>query len=123
MLAVTLIGSNTVLRVEGCVVTHQRTKEKQQRVPPAIKPLALSLPCLCPALHDLSSQIPGEGGPRRLQKICAGGIFGEVGFFLRSPQMFYAVAREPCHLHTLDRAGMAAMQVCSPNEPLSIGRV
>ncbi|CAN0353119.1 unnamed protein product, partial [Ectocarpus fasciculatus] len=55
-------------------------------------------------------QIPGKCGPRRLQKVCAGGTFGEVGFFLRTPQAFRAVAREPCHLHTLDRVGMAAMQ-------------
>ncbi|CAM9624386.1 unnamed protein product [Hapterophycus canaliculatus] len=59
-------------------------------------------------------QIPGECGPRRLQKVCAGGTFGEVGFFLRTPQAFRAVAREPCHLHTLDRAGMAAMQRQNP---------
>lgn len=69
-----------------------------------------------PVCGVVSPQIPGEGGPRRLQKICAGGIFGEVGFFLRSPQMFHAVAREPCHLHTLDRAGMAAMQVRCSNQ-------
>lgn len=43
--------------------------------------------------------------------MCAGGTFGEMGFFLRTPQAFRAVAREPCHLHTLDRVGMAAMQV------------
>ncbi|CAM9197690.1 unnamed protein product, partial [Ectocarpus sp. 4 AP-2014] len=55
-------------------------------------------------------QIPGECGPRRLQKVCAGGTFGEMGYFLRTPQAFRTVAREPCHLHTLDRAGMAAMQ-------------
>ncbi|CAM9527246.1 unnamed protein product [Scytosiphon promiscuus] len=59
-------------------------------------------------------QIHGEFGPRRLQKVCAGGTFGEVGFFLRSPQAFRAVAREPCHLHTLDREGMAAMQRQNP---------
>ncbi|CAN0249157.1 unnamed protein product, partial [Ectocarpus sp. 8 AP-2014] len=59
-------------------------------------------------------QIPGKFGPRRLQKVCAGGTFGEVGFFLRTPEAFHAVAREPCHLHTLDRAGMAAMQHQNP---------
>ena len=53
----------------------------------------------------------GDGQPKRLQKVCAGGIFGEVGFFLRTPQAFRAVAREACHLYTLDRAGMASMQV------------
>lgn len=34
-----------------------------------------------------------------------------MGFFLKTPPAFRAVARESCHLHTLDRVGMAAMQV------------
>lgn len=56
-------------------------------------------------------QIPGKSGPRRLLKVCAGGTFGEMGFYLRTPQVFRAVTREPCHLHSLDREGMATMQV------------
>lgn len=35
-----------------------------------------------------------------------------MGFYLRMPQSFCAVAKEACHLHTLDREGMATMQVC-----------
>lgn len=56
-------------------------------------------------------QIQGNYGDVRLVKICAGGTFGELGFYLLTPQPFRALAREDCHLHTLDRDDMAKMQV------------
>ena len=78
-------------------------------------PFSLSTPPLSFSvsltLKRRCAQIMGDGRPKRLVKVCAGGTFGEVGFFLRTPQAFRAVAREACHLHTLDRAGMASMQV------------
>ena len=71
-------------------------------------PLSFSVSLM---LKRRCAQIMGDGRPKRLLKVCAGGTFGEVGFFLRTPQAFRAVAREACHLHTLDRVGMASMQV------------
>lgn len=55
-------------------------------------------------------QIQRGYGRERLAKICAGGVFGELGFYLLTPQPFRVLARENCHLHTLDRDDMAKMQ-------------
>lgn len=66
---------------------------------------------LTPPLPPLRRQIQRGYGRERLAKICAGGVFGELGFYLLTPQPFRVLARENCHLHTLDRDDMAKMQV------------
>jgi len=51
---------------------------------------------------------------RRLQKISAGGVFGEIGFFLKVPQYFRAVALSDTHMWRLSRLSFAQMQEKEP---------
>jgi len=56
-----------------------------------------------------------ESVPHRFYKVSAGGIFGEAGFFLRAPQECRAVAARPTAAWSLDRRGMARLQLHSPS--------
>jgi CRP-like cAMP-binding protein len=45
----------------------------------------------------------GQRQQQRLQKISAGGTVGELGFFLKRPQIFTAMATTPCVVYFLTR--------------------
>ena len=56
----------------------------------------------------------GKKGAYRLQKISDGGTIGELGFFLKKPQIFGAKAVTNCRLFRLCRDDLARMALENP---------
>ncbi len=60
----------------------------------------------------------GRAGGRlklqRLQKVSAGGSVGELGFFLRRPQIFTAVATTRCRVYYMTRPNLLALAKAHP---------
>jgi CRP-like cAMP-binding protein len=59
----------------------------------------------------------GENGgvqQQRLQKVSAGGSVGELGFFLKRPQIFTAVATTPVVVYYLTRPRLLALAKAHP---------
>lgn len=72
-------------------------------------------------LSSPSSPSPGPGAgssasskPHRLMKVSDGGSVGELGFFLKRPQAFSAVATTRCLTYALSRGGLLALAQAHP---------
>lgn len=57
---------------------------------------------------------PQQRRPHRLMKVSDGGSVGELGFFLKRPQAFSAVATTRCLTYALSRPGLLALARARP---------
>ncbi|CAM9577827.1 unnamed protein product [Phaeothamnion confervicola] len=106
-------GSRTA--ASGCAAAAGGGRHALAAPRPASR--AASRPVLLTASRAVSASGSAEEEAEeepRLAKVSAGGSFGELGFFLKRPQPFRAVATEDCALYTLERRAMARMQAENP---------
>ena len=76
--------------------------------------VVLQLPSPSAAGADTAAGAGGARAHRRLMAVSDGGCVGELGFFLKRPQAFSAVATTRCLVYALSRPGLLALARAQP---------